>query len=406
MLPAARLGDMHMCPMVTPGVPPIPHVGGPILMGAPNVLIGMMPAARLGDMCMCVGPPDAIAMGAFTVLTAGKPQARMTDMTMHGGMITIGCPTVLVGMSGAGGGGGGAGGPGGGGGGGGGSTKAATSKSIAKLQTGAGPAAKATGLSGPGGPSGGAGALGGGGLSAAPGGPMFHVINAASETAGMTPADAPHALPPIADLAEAAAADPEAAKALPMLAGAADAVAAQSNDPKALDAAARIRAAAGLPPQTFPAPSPEEVSAAAAPGASAAQKQARAKVARNFLNEGAGMSQAKTEEALTGLDMDQPVEVVEIPPPDTLDQYVRKGNGRMGQWFSPDPEQTGADIGLNDDPNFREKKTFPTPQTKALKSTAAPIEDTWTDPDNPVATPGGGEQLVLPKTVVADMGAS
>lgn len=66
--PAARVGDMHMCPMLTPGVPPIPHVGGPVTMGFPMVLIGGQPAARMGDMLLCAGPPDSIAMGCPTVL--------------------------------------------------------------------------------------------------------------------------------------------------------------------------------------------------------------------------------------------------------------------------------------------------------------------------------------------------
>ena len=66
--PAARVGDMHMCPMVTPGLPPIPHVGGPILPpGQPTVMIAGMPASVVGDMCICVGPPDAIAMGSTGV---------------------------------------------------------------------------------------------------------------------------------------------------------------------------------------------------------------------------------------------------------------------------------------------------------------------------------------------------
>jgi uncharacterized Zn-binding protein involved in type VI secretion len=96
--PAARIGDMHMCPMVTPGVPPIPHVGGPILPpGMPTVLIGAMPAATATSMCVCVGPPDVIALGSFTVMIGGKPAARMGDMTAHGGSIMIGCPTVLIG---------------------------------------------------------------------------------------------------------------------------------------------------------------------------------------------------------------------------------------------------------------------------------------------------------------------
>ncbi len=97
-MPAARAGDMHMCPMVTPGTPPIPHVGGPVLPpGCPTVLIAAMPAARATDMAVCVGPPDVIALGSFTVLIGGMPAARLGDMTAHGGSIVVGCPTVLIG---------------------------------------------------------------------------------------------------------------------------------------------------------------------------------------------------------------------------------------------------------------------------------------------------------------------
>lgn len=95
--PAARIGDMHVCPMVTPGLPPIPHVGGPVVVGAPTVLIGGVPAARIGDMCVCVGPPDIIAMGSPKVIISGKPAARVGDMTAHGGSIVVGCFTVLLG---------------------------------------------------------------------------------------------------------------------------------------------------------------------------------------------------------------------------------------------------------------------------------------------------------------------
>src|SRR3954465_1186994 len=95
--PAARITDMHVCPMVTPGVPPIPHVGGPILPpGGITVLIGGLPAARVGDMAVCVGPPDVIALGSFTTLICGQPAARMGDLTAHGGVIMMGCPTVLI----------------------------------------------------------------------------------------------------------------------------------------------------------------------------------------------------------------------------------------------------------------------------------------------------------------------
>ena len=70
-MPAARMGDMHTCPMATPGTPPIPHVGGPIMLGSATVLIGGMPAARMGDMATCTGPPDTIAAGCMTVLIGG-----------------------------------------------------------------------------------------------------------------------------------------------------------------------------------------------------------------------------------------------------------------------------------------------------------------------------------------------
>jgi uncharacterized Zn-binding protein involved in type VI secretion len=93
--PAARLTDMHVCPMVT-GI--VPHVGGPILApGCPTVLIQALPAARVSDTCVCVGPPDTIALGSFTVLIGGQPAARMGDLTSHGGSIVLGCFTVLIG---------------------------------------------------------------------------------------------------------------------------------------------------------------------------------------------------------------------------------------------------------------------------------------------------------------------
>jgi len=92
---AARVGDMHTCPM-SDG--PKPHVGGPILPpGCPTVLIGGMPAARVGDMATCTGPPDSIVKGSATVLIGGMPAARAGDMTAHGGVITLGCPTVFIG---------------------------------------------------------------------------------------------------------------------------------------------------------------------------------------------------------------------------------------------------------------------------------------------------------------------
>lgn len=95
MPPAARAGDMHVCPMVTGTVP---HVGGPALPpGEPTVTIGGMPAVRMGDMLVCTGPPDTIVMGSGTVMIGGAPAARVGDSTAHGGTITLGEFTVMIG---------------------------------------------------------------------------------------------------------------------------------------------------------------------------------------------------------------------------------------------------------------------------------------------------------------------
>lgn len=95
MPPAARITDMHTCPMVTVLVP---HVGGPIIPPCcPTVIVSGMPAARVGDMCICTGPPDVIALGSFTVFIGGMQAARIGDMTAHGGMIVSGAPTVIIG---------------------------------------------------------------------------------------------------------------------------------------------------------------------------------------------------------------------------------------------------------------------------------------------------------------------
>jgi uncharacterized Zn-binding protein involved in type VI secretion len=99
MPPAARLNDYHICPMQTPAVVPIPHVGGLITgPGVPNVLIEGMPAAVLGDVCICVGPPATIVKGSTSVLISGRPAARVGDQTLHGGnILPPGALTVIIG---------------------------------------------------------------------------------------------------------------------------------------------------------------------------------------------------------------------------------------------------------------------------------------------------------------------
>ncbi len=98
MPPGARLTDMHVCPMVTPALPPIPHVGGPVIgPGVPTVMVGKMVASVVGDACTCVGPPDTIVKGSATVMIGGRPAARVGDTCAHGGTVTLGCPTVMIG---------------------------------------------------------------------------------------------------------------------------------------------------------------------------------------------------------------------------------------------------------------------------------------------------------------------
>lgn len=98
MPPAARVTDMHTCPMVTPGTPPIPHVGGPIIPPcSTTTLIGFLPAARITDKAICVGPMDVIVKASMTVLIDNLNAARIGDQTVHGGVIVTGEPTVIIG---------------------------------------------------------------------------------------------------------------------------------------------------------------------------------------------------------------------------------------------------------------------------------------------------------------------
>jgi uncharacterized Zn-binding protein involved in type VI secretion len=90
MPPAARVTDMHTCPLLA-------GANAPISSGAPAVLIGGLPAARVTDTCTCAGPPDIIVKGSTTVLIAGVPAARIGDATSNGGSIVAGLPTVIIG---------------------------------------------------------------------------------------------------------------------------------------------------------------------------------------------------------------------------------------------------------------------------------------------------------------------
>jgi uncharacterized Zn-binding protein involved in type VI secretion len=95
---AARIGDDHTCPMADPK----PHKGGAIKTGAGTVIIGDEKAARVTDLAICVGPLDAISEGSPTVIIEGHKAARIFDSTLHKGMITSGCGTVIIGDTGQG----------------------------------------------------------------------------------------------------------------------------------------------------------------------------------------------------------------------------------------------------------------------------------------------------------------
>lgn len=277
MPPAARVTDMHVCPMVT-GV--VPHVGGPIIPPCePTVLIGALPAARITDMLTCVGPPDMIIMGSPTVLIGGLMAARIGDPTEHGGVIILGCFTVIIGEA---------------------------------------------------------------------------AVPAPSAPSAPSASSAP---------------------AVPGAAGPAAAVAPPSSAVSAV--------------------TDEERALAASAGSSPEQKAAREKVVREFYKDKPGLGDARASQDLKGIDLDKPVQVVDIPPPAKMSQYVRKTSGRPGNFFDPIGNQTGDQLGLNDDPNIRVSKSFGTPKGKALRSTAAPIVDDWTDPKNAVNTKGGGIQMVV-----------
>ncbi|MEW4530015.1 MAG: PAAR domain-containing protein [Maioricimonas sp. JB045] len=97
MPPASRITDMHVCPMVTPGVPPIPHVGGPQVLGAPTVFMCFLPAGTITSQEVCVGPPDVDLKCSATVLVCNKPADRMGDNSSHGGALVLGAPTIMIG---------------------------------------------------------------------------------------------------------------------------------------------------------------------------------------------------------------------------------------------------------------------------------------------------------------------
>ena len=84
---AARITDAQACPV---------HGPPPVSTGSTTVFVGYMPAGRVTDNIACV-PPDLITKGASNVVINNRHAARITDPTGHGGMISQGCLTVVIG---------------------------------------------------------------------------------------------------------------------------------------------------------------------------------------------------------------------------------------------------------------------------------------------------------------------
>lgn len=89
MPPAARVTDST----VHGGV-----VTGP---GVATVLIGGMPAAVLGDIHVCPiqpghPPSTPFTAGSASVQIGGRPALRVGDAAGCGAMVPVGCPTVII----------------------------------------------------------------------------------------------------------------------------------------------------------------------------------------------------------------------------------------------------------------------------------------------------------------------
>lgn len=146
-------------------------------------------------------------------------------------------------------------------------------------------------------------------------------------------------------------------------------------------------------------PTLDEVALAKSDGSSSLHIQAREKVARDFLKNN-GFTQDQIADALGasdgskngGVDLSKPVEVITFPPPEKMVQYV-KAHGYPGNWFDPLSTQTPEMLGISGE--TRTLKNFTVVPGRGLKTTAKPVVDDWTNPDNPIATSGGGIQLLV-----------
>ncbi|SDL55563.1 PAAR domain-containing protein [Pseudomonas indica] len=89
MISAARLGDMHVCPI--PG-----HGSSPIVSASSDTQINFLGAARVGDVCGCGA---VITTGFPSIIVDHRPLAHLGSPTSHGGRIVSGSPDTFGGFT-------------------------------------------------------------------------------------------------------------------------------------------------------------------------------------------------------------------------------------------------------------------------------------------------------------------
>lgn len=89
MIPIARLGDMHACPIKG-------HGTTPIVSASPDTQINFLGAARVGDLCGCGA---AITVGFPSIVVDNRPLAYLGSPTSHGGKVIAGSADTFGGFN-------------------------------------------------------------------------------------------------------------------------------------------------------------------------------------------------------------------------------------------------------------------------------------------------------------------
>jgi len=150
-------------------------------------------------------------------------------------------------------------------------------------------------------------------------------------------------------------------------------------------------------------PSDKNINLAKTKGSTPQYIEARVNVATYYL-ENNGFSEDQLYDAIGspdgtrigGVDLSEPLEVVNFPPPENMSQYV-KSHGYPGSWFDPKGGQSADSLGISSE--GRKLAVFKVPEGSGLLSYSKPILDNWTNNTNPIQTNGGGQQLLVNDTI-------